>query len=219
MVALYELEQYVNDYLEIKKYDDYAPNGVQVEGRREIKKIVSGVTACRALIDDAIEEEADLILVHHGYFWRGEDPCVVGMKAQRLGLLLGNDLSLMAYHLPLDGHVLVGNNAQLATRLGLEVGGNFGQGGVAIAVYGELEEPMLLDDFALHVASCVGRTPLVVDGGVKSIKRVGLCTGAAQGYIHAAADLVVVVNVVKRTGLEVEVIEVKLTNLGLWSII
>ena len=189
MVALYELEQYINDYLEIKKYDDYAPNGVQVEGRREVKKIVSGVTACRALIDEAIEEEADLILVHHGYFWRGEDPRVVGMKAQRLGLLLGNDLSLMAYHLPLDGHALVGNNAQLATRLGLQVDGFFGEGNVALAVCGELEESMLLDDFVAHVASCVGRAPLVIDGGAKSIKRVGLCTGAAQGYIHAAADL------------------------------
>lgn len=189
MVALYELEQYINDYLEIKKYDDYAPNGVQVEGRREVKKIVSGVTACRALIDEAIEEEADLILVHHGYFWRGEDPRVVGMKAQRLGLLLGNDLSLMAYHLPLDGHALVGNNAQLATRLGLQVDGSFGEGNVALAVCGELEESMLLDDFVAHVASCVGRAPLVIDGGAKSIKRVGLCTGAAQGYIHAAADL------------------------------
>ena len=189
MVGLFELESYLNDFLEVSRFDDYAPNGIQVEGRHEINKIVTGVTASRALIDEAIEERADLILVHHGYFWRGESPCIVGMKAQRLGLLLGNDISMMAYHLPLDAHVSVGNNAQLAARLGLIIDGSFGEGRVSLGVCGELEEAMSLAKFAEHVASCVGRAPLVIEGGLDSVKRVGLCTGAAQNYIDAAANL------------------------------
>jgi dinuclear metal center YbgI/SA1388 family protein len=189
MVGLFELERYLNDYLEVNKFDDYAPNGLQVEGRHEIKKIITGVTACRALIEEAIDEGADLLLVHHGYFWRGEDARIIGMKAQRLKLLLNNQLSMMAYHLPLDAHVTVGNNAQLAARLGLTVDGAFGEGRVPLAIYGHLPEPMSLAAFAGHVASCVGREPLVIEGGRKTITSVGLCTGAAQSYLNAAANL------------------------------
>ena len=189
MVKLFELERYINEFLEVGKFDDYAPNGVQVEGKAEVKRIVTGVTACKSLIEEALEEEADLILVHHGYFWRGEDQRIVGMKARRLELLLKNQLSMMAYHLPLDAHPTVGNNEQLAARLGVVVDGVFGSGRVPLAVYGNLEESMSIHAFTEHVASCVGREPLVIDAGVQNVESVGICTGAAQGYITDAIGL------------------------------
>ncbi len=189
MVELNELELYINAYLEVARFDDYAPNGLQVEGRREVRKIIVGVTACQALIDEAVAGHADLILVHHGYFWRGEDARVIGMKAQRLRRLLCHDISMMAYHLPLDAHEVVGNNAQLATRLSLTIKGSFGEGKVPLAVHGELNKPVSADEFAGRLQHCLGRVPVVIKGHDKPVYRVGLCSGAAQNYIHAAADL------------------------------
>src|SRR5699024_3022334 len=104
----------MNRYLQVEQYKDYCPNGLQVEGREQVKRVITGVTACQALLDAAIVADGDMVLVHHGYFWRGENPCVTGMKKQRLHTLLKHDLNLVAYHLPLDGHDIVGNNAQLA---------------------------------------------------------------------------------------------------------
>ena len=113
MIELKELVAYLDALLEAPRFQDYAPNGLQVEGRTRIGKMVGGVTASLALLDEAIESGADAILVHHGYFWRGENPCVVGMKSRRLKALLRNDVSLLAYHLPLDAHPTLGNNARL----------------------------------------------------------------------------------------------------------
>ena len=110
-------------YLSSAKIADYCPNGLQVEGRSQVRRIISGVTASQALLDAAVAEGADLVLVHHGYFWKGENPCVVGMKQRRLKTLLSHDMSLLAYHLPLDVHPEVGNNVQLARLLGLQVEG------------------------------------------------------------------------------------------------
>jgi putative NIF3 family GTP cyclohydrolase 1 type 2 len=124
------LEGYLASALDISRFHDYCPNGVQVEGRSEIKTLVTGVTASLDLIEAARDAGADAILVHHGYFWRGEDPRVVGQKQRRLKLLLENGLTLFAYHLPLDMHREYGNNVQLAKKLGLLPDGNFGEDGL-----------------------------------------------------------------------------------------
>ncbi|CAG0911454.1 unnamed protein product, partial [Cyprideis torosa] len=120
MVSLPRLVDYTNEYLGVNQFKDYCPNGLQVEGRRDIRRIISGVTACQALVDQAIDESADAILVHHGYFWHGEAPEVVGMKKRRLAALMRADVSLLVYHLPLDAHPEVGNNACLAGLLDIE---------------------------------------------------------------------------------------------------
>ena len=113
MVKINELTHYTQQLMQVEQFKDYCPNGLQVEGKAEILKIVTGVTASMALLEAAKRANADLILVHHGYFWRNEDPRVVGIKRNRLAFLLKNDLNLMAYHLPLDAHAEFGNNVQL----------------------------------------------------------------------------------------------------------
>src|SRR3981081_4363607 len=127
------LAKYLAQTLDITRFRDYCPNGLQVEGRFTIEKLVTGVTASVALIEAAMAAKADAILVHHGYFWRGEDARVVGPKPRRLKLLLEHDINLFAYHLPLDMHAEFGNNAQLAKRLGLTADARFGGGGLGRA--------------------------------------------------------------------------------------
>jgi dinuclear metal center YbgI/SA1388 family protein len=183
-----QLIEYIGQLLDINAFSDYAPNGLQVEGRPEINKIVGGVTACQALVDRAVEEGADALLVHHGYFWNGENPCVVGMKQRRLKALLASDINLLAYHLPLDAHPELGNNAQLARLLGLKVEGGFA-GNPPIGQYGELESPMSADAFAARMGEKLGREPLHIPGMGKEIRRVAWCTGAAQGYLEQASLL------------------------------
>lgn len=190
MVRLNELLNYTDTLLSVSDYQDYCPNGLQVEGRDEVRKIVSGVTASQALIDAAVEIGADLLLVHHGFFWKGEEPRIVGMKQRRIKALLANGISLVAYHLPLDGHVELGNNAQLAQRLGITVEGRFGpgpQGG--IAMMGELPEPLSAEALSHHLAVTLQREPLLIAGGERPVKRLGWCSGAAQGYLEQAAAL------------------------------
>ena len=143
MVNLTELVAYTDDLLEVDRFRDYCPNGLQVEGKPAVSNLVSGVTACRELIEAAIEVQADALLVHHGFFWRGENECIVGMKRQRIQALLGAGISLLAYHLPLDAHPLYGNNAQLAQRLGLVVEGSFGDAQTPVGLHGRLAVPML----------------------------------------------------------------------------
>lgn len=190
MVGLAELVDYTAQFLQVAAFADYAPNGLQVEGKTEVARLVSGVTASRALIESAIGIGADALLVHHGYFWKGEDPCVRGMKRARLKLLLEHDISLLAYHLPLDAHPDLGNNIQLARRLGLTVEGGFGtEHGPAIALYGRLPRPLTADEFGQHVLSALGRAPLYIAGGDHMIGRIGWCSGAAQSYIDQAAAL------------------------------
>lgn len=185
-IALTTLIEEAERYLGASRISDYCPNGLQVAGRPQINRIVSGVTASQALLDAAVERQADVVLVHHGYFWKGENPCVTGIKQRRLKTLLLNDISLLAYHLPLDVHPEVGNNVQLAARLGITVEGPLDANNPkVVGLVGSLPEPRSAQDFALHVAQVLGREPLLVAGS-GLISRVGWCSGGGQGYIDDA---------------------------------
>jgi len=179
-----ELEQRVNQLLNTADFKDYAPNGLQVEGRSEIKKVITGVTACQALLDEAVRLKADAVLVHHGYFWKSEAPAIKGMKRQRLKTLLANDINLFGWHLPLDGHPEIGNNAQLAKLFGIEVKGEI----ALLLPWGELKEPVSGDVFAQRISAALGREPLHCgDNAPALIRRVAWCSGGGQGYIDQAA--------------------------------
>ena len=172
--------------LEPGRFKDYGPNGLQVEGRAEIKKIVSGVTASQTLIEAAIAEQADAIFVHHGLFWRGQDGRVTGWMRKRLALLLAHDINLYAYHLPLDAHPLWGNNAQWGERLGFVGDGRFGE--QQLGWQGTPAAPGFSNAQALadHVQAVMGRTVQLVEGRAGPIRRVAWCSGGAQGYFEAA---------------------------------
>ncbi len=188
MVALNELVSYTNDLLQADRFSDYCPNGLQVEGRSAVSTIVSGVTASMALLEAAHAGGADAVLVHHGYFWKGEDARVHGMKRARLRQLLTTDTSLLAWHLPLDAHPELGNNAQLARVLDLRQTGAFGDdGGMNLACAGEVAEPVSPGELHDRLERALGRSPQHIDGRASVIKRVGWCTGAAQSYLEAAA--------------------------------
>jgi dinuclear metal center YbgI/SA1388 family protein len=180
-----DLAKYLAQTLDITRFRDFCPNGLQVEGRTQIKTLVSGVTASIALIEAALDLKADAILVHHGYFWRGEDGRVVGQKQKRLKLLLAHDINLFAYHLPLDMHPVLGNNAQLAARLGLVADGRFGEDGL-----GWLGQPgsnvKTVADLAKTVEARLGRAPLVIGDPGQAAGRIGWCTGAAQNLLADA---------------------------------
>ena len=189
MVTLKALLDYTNNLLSIDSFADYCPNGLQVEGRAEVTRLVSGVTASMELIEAAIDAQADAIVVHHGYFWKGEDACVTGMKRTRLRRLLETDISLLAYHLPLDAHPELGNNAQLAQLLGFERQGYFGHdGGMSLGQYGLLPEALTGAALSDLIQNSLGRTPLHIAGPQQKIQTVGWCSGAAQSYIDAAAE-------------------------------
>lgn len=184
MVSLFELEDYTGKLLEASRFRDYSPNGLQVEGRASVGRLATGVSASLALLQAALDAQADAVLVHHGWFWRNEDARVVGVKRKRLGLLMEQGVSLLAYHLPLDAHPELGNNAQLAKRFGLAVEGWFGEQN--IAAHGSLIVPASLADFAARVASSLSRKPLVIGDADRNIKRIAWCSGAAQDYFGEA---------------------------------
>ena len=188
MVARRELLQYTNNLLEIDRFGDYAPNGLQVEGRAEVQSIVSGVTASLELIEAAIDVGADALLVHHGYFWKGENPCISGMKKRRLQALLAHEINLLAYHLPLDAHSHYGNNAMLGKVLGIEFESVFGSASPPIIMQGRLLRAMDANDFGELISTRLGRTPLHIAGSEKEIHTVAWCSGGAQGYIEEAAE-------------------------------
>ncbi len=189
MVTLPALTEHLNSYLQIHRFRDYSPNGLQVEGCHEVKSLVSGVTACLELIEAAIKADADAILVHHGYFWKGETPTLVGMKIRRVRRLIQADVSLLAYHLPLDAHPELGNNACLAQRLGLDVEGALDSDQAApIAMFGRLPEPVQATAFARTISQTLRREPVWIAGGGDRIRTVGWCTGAAQDYIYYAIE-------------------------------
>ena len=170
--------------LQPARFKDYGPNGLQVEGKPRIRKLVSGVTASLALIDAAIEHGADAILVHHGLFWRGQDGRVTGWMKQRLSRLLAHDINLLAYHLPLDAHPELGNNAQLALRLGLSVQGRFGD--QDLGLWGDPQNPDPKHFLGLLERE-LGRTPLVVQSDLqRPWRRIGWCSGGAQSYFEDA---------------------------------
>lgn len=185
-IALSTLVEEADRFLNAARIADYCPNGLQVEGRPQVRRIVSGVTASQALLDAAVEAEADVVLVHHGYFWKGEDARVTGMKRRRLQTLLGHDISLLAYHLPLDLHPEVGNNVQLARQLEITVEGSLDPDSPkVVGLLGSLAEPMTARDFARRVQEVLGREPLLVEGA-GMVRRIGWCTGGGQGYIDDA---------------------------------
>ncbi|MCW5655011.1 Nif3-like dinuclear metal center hexameric protein [Hydrogenophaga sp.] len=176
-----------DDLLQPAQFKDYGPNGLQVEGRNEVGRLVSGVTASLALIDAAIAEEADAILVHHGLFWRGQDGRVTGWMRQRLARLLAHDINLLAYHLPLDAHADLGNNAQLALRLGVvpHAGARGRFGDQSLGFLGRTA-PTTAAALADHVARQLGRPVTLVADPQREIGEVALCTGGAQGYFESA---------------------------------
>jgi len=181
------LEDYLADFLQVPDFRDYCPNGLQVEGRHDVNLIVTGVTASAALIEAAVAAGADALLVHHGYFWRGEDGRITGMRRQRIGMLLENNLNLFAYHLPLDAHPEVGNNAALARQLGLKPAGNFGEQN--LGAHGVLEGGATLGAFAQVIEQKLGRVPLTIGDTNKPLRRIAWCTGAAQGMFEQAIAL------------------------------
>ncbi|MDH5300589.1 MAG: Nif3-like dinuclear metal center hexameric protein [Gammaproteobacteria bacterium] len=191
MIALSVLAAYCDDLLQVKQFKDYCPNGLQIEAGAEVRRIVGGVTASKAIVDQAVKKKADVLLVHHGYFWRGEPEPIVGIKGARITSLIKHDVSLLAYHLPLDAHPLYGNNAQLASLLGLQVSGAFGgrSGEVSVGLYGSLELPQTAEMFAARLESVLGRKPLHIKGHDRPLSRIAWCSGAAQNYFEQAIHL------------------------------
>ncbi len=177
-----ELVSYLADFLELDQYKDYAPNGLQVEGKIEIKRIVTGVTACQALLDKAVELQADAILVHHGYFWKSEPQEIVGFKQKRIKTLLLNDINLLGYHLPLDGHLELGNNAMLGKLWALKDITPL----PGLVRLGRLAKPMPIDTFVAQVSSSLNRQALHLPGGPEIVQTIAWCSGGAQGYIDQA---------------------------------
>ncbi|MCB5185645.1 Nif3-like dinuclear metal center hexameric protein [Methylobacillus gramineus] len=186
-MKLKELVDYTGQFLQVERFRDYCPNGLQVQGRPEIKKLVSGVTASMALLRAAQEAEADAVLVHHGYFWRNENPSITGIKQQRLKFLLQHDINLLAYHLPLDAHVALGNNAELGRILGISLEGWAGEQN--LIAYGSLPDQLKLGEFALKLESVLHRPPHIFGDHDKPIRRIAWCTGGAQGYFEEAIAL------------------------------
>ena len=187
MASLEEVVSYTNQLLDINAFKDYAPNGLQVEGKDTVKMIVSAVSASELMIDRAIEQGADVLLVHHGYFWKGEDPCLTGMKGRRIRKLIKNDISLLGYHLPLDAHHQLGNNARLADILGFHAEGSMDEQGVGN--YGVMKAPCNLQDLSDLVEHKLQRKPLSISAGDHIIKRIAWCSGGAQKYLKTAYKL------------------------------
>lgn len=184
-----QLHQHINTLLNASAIKDYCPNGLQVAGRNHIKRIVTGVTACQALLDAAAERGADTVLVHHGYFWKGEDSCITGIKQRRLKTLLLNDMNLFAYHLPLDVHPTLGNNAQLAHQLSLTITGELSDVDAnAIGYIGTLPRPMSARELCAWINGSLQREPQHIGEPNQQISTVAWCTGAAQSFLTAAVN-------------------------------
>ncbi|WP_284620283.1 Nif3-like dinuclear metal center hexameric protein [Aquabacterium humicola] len=184
MVQREELERHLAALLAVDRFRDYGPNGLQVEGRAEVRTLVSGVTASRALIDAAIARGADAILVHHGLFWRGQDGRLVGWLRERVALLMAHGINLFAYHLPLDAHAELGNNAQLGLQLGLVADARFGE--QDLGFIGEAAGVADAQALARLVGQRLGRTPTLLPGDGRALRRIAWCTGGAQGYFEGA---------------------------------
>ncbi len=188
MVEIGALHAYCDELLASASFDDYCPNGLQLEGERRVRRLASGVTASQALIDAAIEWQADALLVHHGWFWKGESPCLVGIKGRRVRALVGAGASLLAYHLPLDAHPEFGNNRQLARVL------DFSEPRSAAVAdglvwRGRLPRPTTAAELAEAIERALGRPPALVPAHTRPIETIAWCTGAAQGFIEQAAAL------------------------------
>lgn len=183
-----ELELILNQKLNAQAINDYAPNGLQIEGKGEVKKIITGVTASLALIEYAVQQKADALLVHHGYFWKSENPCIRGMKGKRIKDLLNNDINLYAYHLPLDIHPELGNNAKLAELLGIVDLQPLESSANSIPMFGKMQQPITAVEFSAKIEQILQRKPLIcTENGPHLIQTIGICTGGGQGYIDLAA--------------------------------
>ena len=182
-----EFSDALDQLLQPAKFRDYCPNGLQVEGCDEIRKVLVGVTASQALLDIAAAEQVDAVIVHHGYFWKGEDARVVGLRKKRLATLLAHEINLYAYHLPLDAHPSLGNNAQWAKSMGWEVQGTFSD--QDMAWHGALLEPLRLEVFVEALYRKLGRMPLALPGDGRIIRKIAWCSGGAQSYFESAIAL------------------------------
>ena len=179
-----EIEEYLSTLLQTASFKDYGPNGLQIEGGNEVRKLVTGVTASRALIDAAIDVQADAMLVHHGLFWRGYEGRITGWLKQRIARLLAHDISLYAYHLPLDAHAEFGNNAQFGARLGITADARFGE--QSLGFIGTLPAPSSMADLAGRCEHLTGRSASSINGDGRTLVRVAWCTGGAQSYFESA---------------------------------
>lgn len=187
MISLMNLSLYLNKLLNVDNISDYCPNGLQVEGKSDIKKIVTGVTASQALLDAAIAAKADAIIVHHGYFWKSEEQPIVSIKRKRIQTLLQHDVSLLAYHLPLDVYQPLGNNAQLASLLNLKIEKTLDVDGIPDLFFmGRFSKPITANDFSVQINQSLQREPLVVANNEKPMETIAWCTGGAQRYIELA---------------------------------
>lgn len=192
-ISCTQLLSWLDSYLNSNQFKDYSPNGLQVEGTTTIKHIVTGVTASQALLEAAVAQGADTVLVHHGWFWKNEDQRIRGMKKKRLAFALKHNLNIFAYHLPLDAHPIVGNNSQLAKILGFTQnvdaeGKPLGIGPGNLIQTGYLETPQTLEKVAENIAKKLQREPLVVGNAQQLIQRLAWCTGGAQGFMADAID-------------------------------
>lgn len=188
MLALQELVKQLDTLLDSQSFKDYCPNGLQVEGRPQIRKIATAVTASQNILDQAVAAGVDALLVHHGYFWKNESQTVTGMKYHRLSTLIKNDISLLAYHLPLDAHNKLGNNVELARILDWQISDGLEAGNPrSIGLVGAASSDKTLGQIAERIHRELDREPLVIGELSKEINKIGWCTGAAQGFIEQAA--------------------------------
>lgn len=186
MATRQEILAWCDATLQTDNFKDYAPNGLQVEGREHIGKIVTAVTASRAAINFAAAEGADMLLVHHGMFWKSEPATITGWKKARIATLISHDINMAGYHLPLDAHPQLGNNAQLAQMLGWETDKQCGEQN--LLNIGRLKTPQTLAQFSDGIEKALQRRPVVVGDADKVIRRVAWCTGGAQGFFQTAID-------------------------------
>ncbi len=179
----------LNAWLLPERFSDYCPNGLQVEGRAQVERVISGVTASQQFLDEAIADGADMVLVHHGYFWKGEDQRIQGMKKRRIETLLRHGVSLVAFHLPLDAHPELGNNACLGRDLAVDQARPVTDDPLELLWQGEFRSPLTVEQFSGRLEQTLGQAPLVVGDGPESIRRIAWCSGGAQGMIDRAAAL------------------------------
>ncbi|MDN3648743.1 Nif3-like dinuclear metal center hexameric protein [Reinekea marina] len=180
-----DLDTYLADLLKVEKFKDYCPNGLQVEGSNVIEKIVTGVTASQRLIDEAIAHNAQAILVHHGYFWKGENQAIAGIKKSRIAALLEHDINLYAYHLPLDAHETLGNNVQLASQLGWQVQGSLGQ---SLSLFGKVDGLETGATLQRKLTEALDFDVIHIGEENDEIETVAWCTGAAQDELERAIE-------------------------------
>ena len=186
MVLRRDFLTWCNETLQTALFKDYAPNGLQIEGKEYIGKIATSVTASKAAIDFAADQKADLLLVHHGMFWKNELPTITGWKKERIAALLDNDINMAAYHLPLDAHPELGNNAQLAEKLDFTVERRFGEQNLLNS--GSLKQVKILGALAVHIEAVLQRKPVVIGDLNREIRKVAWCSGGAQGFFQTAID-------------------------------